>query len=63
MIKIIQTGQVPKKIKRFTCSTCNCVFEADEDEVFTGQKNEPTVKCPCCESYIDWNSVDEYKLH
>ena len=30
-IKIIKPGR-PGEIKRFTCSRCGCVFEADRDD-------------------------------
>ena len=30
--KIIKPGKKPETTKRFTCSHCGCVFEADEDD-------------------------------
>ena len=31
-IKIIKPGKKPDTTKRFTCSHCGCVFEADVDD-------------------------------
>ena len=52
-IKIIKPGKKPDTTKRFTCSYCGCVFEADEDdyevvfESFDGYSCT-TADCPTC---------------
>lgn len=49
-MKIIQHGR-PKELrilKRFKCSDCGCIFEADKDEYKVGSKyNETYYFCPC----------------
>lgn len=53
-MKIIKEGNLDKlkKIKRFECITCDCIFEADETEYqwYSGQYNEDcySCECPCC---------------
>ncbi|MCM1166432.1 MAG: hypothetical protein NC299_13380 [Lachnospiraceae bacterium] len=52
-MKIIKDG-VPerlKKVKRFECGACGCVFEAEKGEYECDtQYNETffSCKCPCC---------------
>ena len=59
MCKIIVQGDKEKsekyfkKIKQFTCSVCDCIFEADKDsyECYSNQYDDYTwykIKCPCC---------------
>lgn len=49
-MKIIQHGR-PKSVfivKRFKCSNCGCVFEADKGEYKVGSHyNETYYYCPC----------------
>lgn len=50
-IRIITPGDMTrlKKIKRFTCDACGCVFEADKDhyEDVSTQIDGPEWKCKC----------------
>ena len=32
MIKIIKPGKIPDTTKRFECSRCGCIFEADKGD-------------------------------
>ncbi len=53
MIKIIKDGSLKKlnKTKRFICSKCNCIFEADDSSyTYHNWRNEPyiTAICPFC---------------
>ena len=53
MIKIIKDGSLKKlnKTKRFICSKCNCIFEADDSSYTTSfWRNETyiTTICPFC---------------
>jgi len=52
-MKIIKEGDLNKikKIRRFKCEKCGCIFEAEEDEYKCGnQYNEIYYycSCPCC---------------
>ena len=53
-MKIIKQGDLSKlkKIKRFECLTCGCIFEAEAPEYqwYSGQYNEDcySCECPCC---------------
>lgn len=52
-MKIIKEGNLNKlkKIKRFECEECGCIFEAEKDEYKWGsQYNEEYYycACPCC---------------
>ena len=56
-MKIIQPGDLNrlKKIKRFECEYCGCIFEADQSEYWAADAMaalhdglEATCKCPCC---------------
>ena len=52
-MKIIKEGNLDKlkKIKRFECKECGCIFEAEKDEYkWDSQYNETYYycKCPCC---------------
>lgn len=50
-IKIIKPGR-PGEIKRFTCSRCGCVFEADrqdyEEVHILSNGYYLKIDCPCC---------------
>lgn len=53
MIKIIKDGSLKKlnKTKRFICSKCDCIFEADDSSYTTNNwRNEIyiTAICPFC---------------
>lgn len=53
MKRIIKRGKVPNPIKRFKCSKCGCVFEADPDDYekgFAYQEGEGYFysNCPEC---------------
>ena len=49
-MKIIQHGKPKVTIRRFQCTECNCIFEADKHEYITGiQYNETYYRCPCPE--------------
>lgn len=54
MIKIIKDGSLKKlnKTKRFTCSKCGCIFEADDSSyTINSWRNEKiyiTAICPFC---------------
>ena len=55
-IKIIKPGR-PGGIKRFTCSRCGCVFEADEDD-YEKRRDDFRMElyvlaaCPCCGYFV-----------
>ena len=54
MKKIIEHGKKPNTIKRFICTHCGCVFEADSDEYkHTLDRNEDiwTSECPESKPY------------
>lgn len=49
-MKIIKEGDLKKlkKIKRFECKECGCIFEAEKDEYKWGsQYNEAYYYCAC----------------
>lgn len=49
-MKIIKEGDLKKlkKIKRFECKECGCIFEAEKDEYKRGsQYNEEYYYCAC----------------
>ena len=53
MIRIIKDGSLKKinKTKRFVCSNCDCIFEADDSSYTTSfWRNETyiTTICPFC---------------
>lgn len=53
MKKIIEHGKKPTTIKRFVCTTCGCVFEADADEykyIFDRNEEFWSSLCPECGS-------------
>ena len=63
MIKIIKDGSLKKlnKTKRFTCSKCGCIFEADDSSYTTNNwRNELyiTVICPFCGESVNRNYED-----
>ena len=51
-IKIIKPGKKPDTIRRFTCSHCGCVFEADKDSyglVCDAYRRQwAYITCPTC---------------
>ncbi len=52
-MKIIKEGNLKKlkKIKRFVCEECGCIFEAEEYEYKWGSQYNETYyycTCPCC---------------
>lgn len=56
-MKIIKEGDLNrlKKIKRFECKECGCVFKAEKDEYKLGnQYNDEYYycKCPCCHQIV-----------
>jgi len=57
MVKIIKEGNLDllRKIVRFECDECGCVFEADKDSYeIASQYNEQyyKVKCPYCTNLV-----------
>lgn len=49
-MKILQHGNPKVTIRRFQCTECGCIFEADKHEYITGtQYNETYYRCPCPE--------------
>ncbi len=50
-MKIIKMGN-PKQVKRFACTECGCIFEAEEKEydIIHGDCYSVRIecKCPCC---------------
>ena len=56
-MKIIKEGNLDKlkKIKRFECKECGCIFEAEKDEYkWDSQYNETYYycACPCCNQIV-----------
>lgn len=54
-MKIIKDGDLNrlKRIRRFSCDTCGCLFEADKDEYEADTQYNETFylcNCPCCGS-------------
>lgn len=53
-MEIIKLGRNPKPIsaiRRFKCTYCGCVFEADKNEYECGSQYSDfyySCKCPCC---------------
>lgn len=54
-MKIIRPGKIDPKTKRFTCSYCGCVFEADQGEYcnvsyseWVTDHIEEKCQCPTC---------------
>ncbi len=52
-MNIIKNGDPErlKKIKRFSCDACGCVFEAEKGEYESDMQYNETYfqcKCPCC---------------
>lgn len=50
-MKIIKDGKIPSTVKRFKCTRCGCVFEADKGEYKSEIYFEGKIfycKCPCC---------------
>lgn len=63
MIRIIKDGSLKKlnRTKRFACSKCDCIFEADDSSYTTHNwKNELyiTVICPFCRESVNRNYED-----
>lgn len=49
-MKIIKHGDPQKMTKRFVCSSCGCIFEADSNEYRTHfVRNEMVAACDCPE--------------
>lgn len=51
-MKVIRTGYIDKKTKRFECEKCHCIFEADSGEYELPNQMEylhdgVKVKCTC----------------
>lgn len=40
MIKIIKPGKIPDTTKRFECSRCGCIFEADKGDYADRENQE-----------------------
>ena len=56
-MKIIKEGDLNKlkKIKRFECKECGCIFEAGKDEYKRGSQYNETYYycvCPCCHQTV-----------
>ena len=56
-MKIIKEGDLKKlkKIKRFECKECGCIFEAEKDEYKWGNQYNETYyycACPCCNQTV-----------
>lgn len=51
-MKILKQGKIDNKPKKFECSECGCVFEADDTEYskWHAPMNETyfVAICPCC---------------
>ena len=63
MIKIIKDGSLKKmnKTKRFTCSKCGCIFEADDSSYTTHNWRSElyiTVICPFCGESVNRDFED-----
>lgn len=65
-MKIIQKGDLnrPKGIKRFKCSVCGCVFEADNTEYKTQYSQRENcgwyeIKCPTCYRFVTLSDTEE----
>ena len=56
-MKIIKEGDLNKlkRIKRFECKECGCIFEAEKDEYKEGSQYNETYyycACPCCNQTV-----------
>ena len=58
-MNIIKPGNPRKirKIERFECAFCDCIFEADKDEykVCHSRRNGPyciSIRCPYCGKFV-----------
>ena len=56
-MKIIKEGDLKKlkKIKRFECKECGCIFEAEKDEYKWDSQYNVTYyycTCPCCNQTV-----------
>ena len=54
-MKIIKQGnpEIINKPKKFSCSRCGCVFEADKNEYKAGNQYNDIyfyAECPCCKA-------------
>lgn len=55
-MQIIKPGKKISTIRRFECTNCGCVFEADESEykiVFNYNESHARCKCPCCNKWAN----------
>lgn len=60
-MEIIKQGdtQKLKRIKRFICSNCGCIFDADKNEYSIGTQYNETYyfcKCPFCSETVYVNN-------
>lgn len=55
MVKVVKHGKAPNTIRRFVCTHCGCVFDADENDYNEAgqEKMEPfyACRCPDCGHY------------
>ncbi len=65
-MRIIYHGDVnkAKKIKRFKCGVCGCVFEADNTEYKTQYSQRENcawyeIKCPTCDRFVTLSDAEE----
>lgn len=54
-MRIISPGSKPEQVKRFLCTDCKCLFEANYSECHLSIYDfEATMTCPCCSKLINW---------
>lgn len=58
MKKIIEHGRIESKVRRFTCTTCGCIFDSDEFER-KSIRNETCCVTSCPECNYPAYSVDQ----
>ena len=60
-MKIIKEGIRPAITKRFICSNCGCIWEAEKDEynvtsylsMMHDELKVYYMNCPCCGAFVD----------
>lgn len=54
-MRIINHGNVPRKVRRFICRNCGCIFEAEKGEYLVRfDRNEEyyEANCPDCHNAV-----------
>lgn len=46
MIRIVKNGEDRRRVFRFTCRSCGCIYDATEDEGDMRWVYEMTLECP-----------------